>query len=92
MGKATRPPIVKRVREMHTYGYAMVDIANAFGISARTVSNIVHGRTREGVPAGVEIPQLPLSPEDREKRNAMLLAQRSQQQAGPQRPVRRRGR
>ena len=88
MGKATRPPIVKRVRELYTFGYAMVDIAKSFGISARTVSNIVHGRTREGVPADVEIPSLPHSPDERDARQAQL----SQQLAGPQRPVRRRWR
>ena len=88
MGKATRPPIVKRVRELYTFGYAMVDIAKSFGISARTVSNIVHGRTREGVPADVEIPSLPPSLGEREALRAAL----AQQQGGPQRPVRRRGR
>ena len=85
MGKATRPPIVKRVREMYAYGYAMVDIAESFGISARTVSNIVHGRTREGVPADVEIPPLPPSPGEREARRAAL----AQQHGGPQRSPRR---
>ena len=86
MGKATRPRIVQRVRELYSYDYAMVDIAKSLGISPRTVSNIVNGRTRQGVPAGVEIPDLPVPP------GAAIEALRkglAQQPSGPQRPPRR---
>ena len=85
MGKATRPRLVQRVRELYRYDYAMVDIAKSLGISPRTVSNIVHGRTRQGVPDGVEIPDLPVPPSERDARRA----QHSQQLVGSQRPPRR---
>ena len=88
MGRSTRPQIVKRIRELFSYDYSMVDIAKSFGISPRTVSNIVNGRTRGGVPTGVDIPNLPTPPGDREARNAEL----SQQLSRPQRSSRRTGR
>ena len=83
MGKATRPQVVKRIRELYSYDYSMVDIAKSLGISARTVSNIVHGRTRQGVPAGVEIPDLPVP---RGEVIKSLRERLAQQPEGPQRP------
>ena len=88
MGRSTRPQTVQRIRELFSYDYSMVDIAKSFGISPRTVSNIVNGRTRTGVPANVEIPPLPTPPDEREARKSQI----SQQLRGPQRSSRRGGR
>ena len=89
MGKATRPQLVKRIRELFSFDYSMVDIAESFGISPRTVSNIVNGRTRQGVPTGVDIPPLPPSPSEQEARQEARRKGLAQQLGGPQQSPRR---
>ena len=85
MGKATRPQLVKRIRELFSFDYSMVDIAKSFGISPRTVSNIVNGRTRQRCSdrRGYSERFQP-SPGDREARQEARRKGLSQQLSRPQ--------